>query len=527
VSATAREAPLQSVARGGAANLTGALVSALANFALAIVITRGLDKADAGVFFTITSLFVIATVIGQLGTNTGLVYFLPRARVHGRPERVGAYLRTALRPVILTGFALAAAVFVLAPEIAETVTPGHAEEATGLLRVLALFVPVAGAENVLLAATRGLGTMRAYALVEMVGRPLLQLALVTAVVVAADADTVGWAWAAAYLPAALAAAWWWRRLRRRPGLLRRPDAPAPTDGAPTDEPSVSAGLSRRFWRFSGPRALTSVVQVAMQRLDIVLVAALAGAPAAAVYTAATRFIVAGQMGTNALAFAVQPRLAQSLAQGDHRQVQHLYQVSTAWVMVVTWPMYLTFCVFGERLLSVFGKGYQVGASVMLLLSLSMLLSTGFGMVDGVLSMAGHTSWNLGNAVLALVVQVGLDLWLIPQHGVLGAAIGWATAIAVRNVAALTQVAVALRLHPFGPATAAAAVLGLVAFLVVPGAVRLAWDASVPAAVVAVLTGGVVYLLGIARLRTVLELSALRGIRRRQVPDSAAAVGDSV
>jgi O-antigen/teichoic acid export membrane protein len=518
------QAPLASVARGGAANLTGALVSALANFALAIAITRGLPKADAGVFFSTTSLFVIATVVGQLGTNTGLVYFLPRARVHGRPELIGSYVRTALRPVLVTGVVVAAAVFFLAPQIAETVTPGHVERATGLLRVLALFVPLAGAENVLLAATRGLGTMRAYALVEMVARPLLQLALVSAVVVVAEPAAVGWAWAAAYLPAAAAAMWWWRRLRRgTPGRGRPPAAGV----ADETEPSDAQGLSRRFWRFSGPRALTSVVQVAMQRLDIVLVGALAGAPAAAVYTAATRFIVAGQMGTNALALAVQPRLAHSLAQGDRREVQHLYQVSTAWVMVVTWPMYLTFCIFGEPLLSVFGKGYQVGAPVMLLLSLSMLLSTGFGMVDGVLSMAGHTSWNLANAVLALVVQVGLDLWLIPQHGVLGAAIGWATAIAVRNVAALTQVGLALRLHPFGPVTAAAAGLAVVAFFAVPGAVRLVWDASVPAAVVAVLAGGVVYLLGIARLRGVLELSAMRAIRRRQVPDSTAVVDDSV
>ena len=42
---------------------------------------------------------------------------------------------------------------------------------------------------------------------------------------------------------------------------------------------------------------------------------------------------------------------------------------------------------------------------MVILSLSMLVATGCGMVDMVLIMAGRTSWNLGNALLALAVNL--------------------------------------------------------------------------------------------------------------------------
>ena len=61
----------------------------------------------------------------------------------------------------------------------------------------------------------------------------------------------------------------------------------------------------------------------------------------------------------------------------------------------------------------------------MVLAAAMLVATGCGMVDMVLTMAGRTSWNLGNVLLALGVNVGLDLLLIPEHGVLGAAIGLA------------------------------------------------------------------------------------------------------
>ncbi len=489
---------MRRIARGGAANLAGAAATAGANFALTMAVTRGMSKSSAGVFFSTTSIFLIFTVVGQLGANTGLVYFLPRCLALGTPERIRSYVRAALRPVMVTAVVMAVALFVLAPRFAAVANPEHPAEATTYLRILALFIPVAGCENILLAATRGLGTMRANAVIELIGRPLVQLGLVVGVIMLSADGMLGWGWAFGYAPAAALAWFWWRRLYRR-----------------LDVRAAEAGhsRSREFWRFSGPRALTSVVQVAMQRLDIVLVGALAGAVQAAIYAAATRFIVAGQMGTNAISNAAQPKLAETLARDDHTAVHHIYETSTAWLMAATWPLYLIFTLFGERLLQVFGHGYDVGASVMVLLSLSMLVGTGFGMVDMVLAMAGHTSWNLGNAVLALSVQIGLDLWLIPAHGVLGAAIGWSAAIVVRNVAALIQMFLAMGLHPFGRATATCAAINLLAFGVIPAAIRLSWGTTWPALLAGLVLGGGVYVLALRRFRGVLQIGALRALRR--------------
>ena len=91
-------ADLNRLGRGSAANLVGAGVAALTTFALTVVVTRGVSKQDAGLFFAASSLFILASTLGQLGTPTGLVYFLSRNRVWGTPERIPAYVRTAVRP---------------------------------------------------------------------------------------------------------------------------------------------------------------------------------------------------------------------------------------------------------------------------------------------------------------------------------------------------------------------------------------------------------------------------------------------
>src|SRR3954462_56079 len=100
----------------------------------------------------------------------------------------------------------------------------------------------------------------------------------------------------------------------------------------------------------------------------------------------------------------------------------------------------------------------------------MLVATGCGMVDMVLSMAGRTSWNLVNVLVALAVTIGLDVFFIPRLGALGAAIGLAGAMVANNVLPLIQVGRIARLHPFGIGTVAAALLSLGCFGVLPWAV---------------------------------------------------------
>ncbi|MGI8576924.1 MAG: lipopolysaccharide biosynthesis protein [Nocardioidaceae bacterium] len=488
-------------ARGSVWNLAGAAISAIANFALTILVTRALTRSDAGVFFSATALFLLATGLGQLGTSTGLVYFLSRARANQTLVEASAYMRTAMRPVLVIACLMGVALLAFKGPVADLAGGDHSAQFSSYLLALAVFIPVAALANLALSGTRGLGTMRPGALLDQMFRPLLQLALVGLAVVLSVRQFVVWGWVIPYLPLAVACWLAWRRLSvqagGRPG---RADAPRRVQG---------------FWRFSAPRAVASVAQAAMQRLDIVLVGAIAGVGQAAVYAAATRFLALGQMAAAAVSQAVQPQLGEALVHRDRVAVGHLYKTSTGWLIALTWPLYLIFITFAATLLGVFGGGYAQGTLVLILLSSSMLVATGCGMVDMVLLMGGRASWNLYNVLGAFVVNLGVDLWLIPRLGILGAAIGWTLAILVTNLVPLVQVALSLRVQPVGAATLTTMVLGLACFGAVPGAIRLLFGEGWPTLLVGIGIGLVCYVTGLWRCRRVLELSVLRTLRRRR------------
>ncbi len=530
---------LAGVARGGALNLAGALVAAVATLVLTVVITRQFTKPVAGAFFTATSLFLILEAAAGLGAYVGLVNFIARLRRLGHEARIPAILRVAIIPVVTVSLVATGALILFAGPLAHLLLSGHLGHAgasagvvANALRALALALPFAALSDTLLGASRGYRVMRPTVLVDKIGRSSAQLIGVLIAISAGSIALLAPLWALPYVPAAVVGWYWLRRIRRsqRPGPGAAAPAPdLPAAGRAPVRPGAKAGPRHRrtvtlgagvgtataggFWRFTGPRALATLAQITIQRIDIVLVAIIRGPAEAAIYTAATRFLVAGQFANAAVNQSAQPRFAELFAVDDRRGANVIYRATTAWLIVLTWPLYLLAVIYGPEVLSIFGHSYRAGHLVMVILGLTMLLATACGQVDMVLITTGRSSWSLANGIAALVINVGLDLLLIPRFGITGAAIGWAAAIIVTNLTPLAQLAISVRLNPFGRGSFLAAGLAVLSFAVIPLAVRAAFGPSAAASAGAVLAGCVVQAAGLWWFRDSLRLAALPGVSR--------------
>lgn len=492
---------LGGAARQGFANLVGVGLAAVAGFGLNIVITRGWSLREAGMFFAATSAFMIAASAARLGTDVGTVYFVSRHRALDQRERIRGTIAVGLVPVLAVGALLALVGWLAAPALAGLTMPEAGPGAVTALRILLAFVPLAALNDYALAACRGFGQMRPLLTVERLGRTLVQF---VAVAVAAwlglsATSALPLAWAVPYLlAAAVALAWLGRLVRRAERHVTRP-VPASEQVGP-------------FWRFTGPRALSSLAAIVVQRLDIVLLSALRGPVDAAVYTAATRFLALGQLSSVALSSSVQHRMAAAFARADHAEARQLYQAATGWLVLLSWPAYLLFAAFAEPMLALFGSGYHTGRRVVLLLALTMLVATGCGMVDMVLNMAGRTAWTFYNAMAGTAINVLANVALIPVYGIVGAALAWTAAILVTNLVPLAQLWWSLRLHPFGQGTRTAMALAVGCFGLPLGLASLL-DAPVTVLALVAVAGAAAYLAGAWRWRTTLHLDALRELRR--------------
>ena len=211
--------------------------------------------------------------------------------------------------------------------------------------------------------------------------------------------------------------------------------------------------------------------------------------------------------------AAQPRFAELFAVGGRREARQLYQVTTAWLIMMAWPLYLLAVIYGPEVLSLFGHSYQAGHMVIIILGLTMLLWAACGQVDTVLITAGRSGWSLANGLMALIVNVGLDVLLIPRYGITGAAIGWSAAIVVSNLTPLAQLAFSYRLYPFGRGALTAASLAVLSFAVIPLAARALLGHGPVIAISAVCAGCCVQAVGLWWFRDSLQLAAIPGLKR--------------
>lgn len=485
---------LRRVLRGGVINMLGAAVGAVLNLALIVAITRAFSQETAGLLFFATSIFLIMVMVANAGAPDALVYFVTRMRLFGRAGSVPALLRRTMGPVVLLSVLVSAALLMFARPLADALGP---EEAATYLRLLALFLPFAVLTDTALATSRAHHDMAPTVLVDKVGRPLAQLALVGMIALSGSAGLLALAWAGPYLPAAVLA-WFWlgRIVHRATSDLRSGPEPMPS---PREDEGKRV-LASTFWAFALPRSLGGVAQMGVQRGGVVMVALLNGPAGAAVLMAATRLLVVGQSITQAVLSAAQPRFTELLAARDHAGVRSLYQAGTAWLICLTWPLYLSGMVFAPEVMRLFGAAYAAGATVLMVVCAGQLVASLLGMGDLVLTMTGRTGLNLLNNLLSLLVLLGVCALSVPLQGALGAALALVTAVLVRKVLPLWQLRSVAMLHPVSRPVLVAAGGALV------------WFGAIPLMAEAIIGGGVSTLVACLLVGTLGHLTSVYWLR---------------
>lgn len=445
-----------SVTKGSAVNLVGSAVYGVTGFLLIVVVTRQLGTAGSGALLEAIAVFSIVSRSAMAGTDVGLVRFISRFLARDRAEEVARLYAVALVPVVVVSGLAGLALFVFADPLGRALTSdGHSELLADYLRVLAPFIPIASAYQAVDAGTRSFGTMLPSVLIDRVGRSTALPVMVLIATSAGGATVVGLAWAGPFAIALIPSALWTSLLLRRAEDALRLRLAAGM--AEAHEPLGRAEMFKRFWTFALPRSFAGIFALTITWVDSLLLGAIEGAAAVGVYSAAIRWLLAGNIAGNAVTLAFGPQIARVMAKRPE-DAKPLFQEASALMILLAWPAYLTAMVFAPFLLEAFGAGFGPGSAVIVLTGVGFLFAAATGPIDTLLLMAGRSSLSLINTAVALVANIGANLLLIPRYGIKGAALAWTISLMVANGLPLVQMWRDLGVHPLGARTVRVLVL---------------------------------------------------------------------
>src|SRR5262245_23716914 len=339
---------LASVARQLSLTISSSAAAAVIGLVLTLVVTRGLGATQAGVFFVTVALLTVCTRTLTLGADLGAMRIVARQIALDNTAEVKPTLVAGTAPVLVLSTVGSLVLFALADEFVPHLIRGPSpEETVSLFRVIIVFLPFASVTAVLLAATRGFGTMTPFVVTE-VGTPLLStFGMGLAIGLGTSLSVAGLAWA---LPIPLALVYVTLVVRRRV---------APLPGSAFAR--VPSSIWREFWSFASVRGVAVVFQVLVRHLDVILVAAMSSARNAGIYAAVSRLALVGMLVQRAIIRVTGPRFSGLLAVGNRARAQTLYGTTTGWLVSLGFPFYLVMAIFSPAIVLIFGPEFESGA----------------------------------------------------------------------------------------------------------------------------------------------------------------------
>jgi O-antigen/teichoic acid export membrane protein len=198
-------------------------------------------------------------------------------------------------------------------------------------------------------------------------------------------------------------------------------------GLPTLRFAELSRTGRIMLRESWPLLLSGVAVTLYMKVDVVMLRLMSGETEAGVYAAAVRLSEVGYFIPMALASSMLPFLLKSREQGAEAYrstIQRYYDLNAALGYAVAIPLALSASYLVNTL---YGSAFSDAGRVLSCHAFAAVFVFSGVARSQYLTNEGWQRFGLFSTSLGAVVNVGLNWWLIPRMGALGAA--WATVIA--------------------------------------------------------------------------------------------------
>lgn len=170
------------------------------------------------------------------------------------------------------------------------------------------------------------------------------------------------------------------------------------------------------------------------RIDLIMLGTLDGAQAAGVYSVASRIAELVTFVLLASNMVIAPRIARLHKGGERVKLQRLLTGASRRVAAATLPVAAAFVLLAHPLLkALYGPEFAAGAIVLQILALAQLFNVFAGPTAVLLNMTGQERLTTMGVAVSVIVNLILNVVLIPRFGATGAAIATGTSLVIWNV----------------------------------------------------------------------------------------------
>lgn len=442
------ERNLIGVAKGGGITLAGKLFTNAIRLVTAFLLARLLGAEQYGMYQLSLNVITLVAGVVLLGFDRALTRFMAISIARREDDKTWGILQLGIGIPLLLSVLTNIGLYLLAYPIADQIF--HDVRMAPLLQIVSIFASFSALSDVLIGAVRGFKNMHYPVIAKFVVQPVVKLILVG--IIAVFGLKVWHAVVIFGIGELVTAVMLFYFLNELFSLQR------PINSARWNVKEMVA--------YAVPDWLAGLLTTFRINIQALLIGTLGTIAGVGIFAVADQLNKLGHDFYTSINTSADPYIAELHDSGKKKELGQLYQTATKWALTVNLPFFLTFMLFPEQILSIFGKSFVGGATALMILACANLVDVGTGMCGTILSMSGYTKLKLVNNIVSISLSIGLNVLLIPRFGIVGAAVSALIVFTALNSIRILQVYYLMRLIPYNRSFLKPVVAALTAFLLI-------------------------------------------------------------
>lgn len=190
---------------------------------------------------------------------------------------------------------------------------------------------------------------------------------------------------------------------------------------------------------SFPMFLTSLMGIVMTQTDVIMLGIMVSEQEVGVYSIVAKLALLTTLVLTAVNSIVASKFSVLYHGGDIESLEEVAQKASKLIFFSTLPIVVIYVLGGWHILRMFGMEFTQGYMALLLLTIGQFINAAVGSVGYFLDMTGGQKVFRNIVIIGALLNIFLNIMLIPDYGINGAAFASMVSMVLWNIAAAVYI----------------------------------------------------------------------------------------
>jgi O-antigen/teichoic acid export membrane protein len=424
---------LQNVAQGTLIVIISTGIALVLGFISRIFLARVFTQYDYGVYSLSIVIFSILESISLLGLGSGTTRYIAYHREKNDPLKVKQIILSSIQISLFTSIIISISLFLLSDLLSQIFNDSALAYP---LKIVAIAIPFTVMTDIFVAISRGFNIVKEKVYFQdILKNAIITLSLFMVVLLKLSFEYAFYTFTfSSFLTFIIYLIY----LKDKSHIAIRNEGKIIS----------SNDLRKEILFFSLPILFIVIFQMILSWTDTIMLGVYTTLNDVGLYNAAVPLASFIGIPLSAMLLIYMPTASAQYARNLFKDLASNYAILTKWVFTTTLPLFLIFFIFPENVLNFFfGINYVPAGQALRILSFGYIISNLLGPNGTTLIAIGETRFLMYVSVFAAIINILLNMVLIPPLGIVGASLATAIALSIHCIIRHNKVRSKLKINP--------------------------------------------------------------------------------